>query len=323
MDNKYTWTKPKNPFEYKQALGWIDLVTVVVGFCGTIGVVLLMFTKPWRGTALSVILIALALSDILILFSTTLGFFLRNVYNIEYYLESDALCKLFQFMVHATHMTSPWLLVCVVLERMVNVFVTMESLTRWTQRPLVAVIVVMTVWVGCYAINSHFLAFYELHVSSYRFGTDGALQKYCFVSSDSENYSEFIDKQFLWLDLFISFIVPFSMAFFGSIIILANNARIQRAEPASSSLSLPKTTFRATLLILAIVSICTLGPQIIYILVMMNGYSPTNDWFYDMFIFNLLAVVAHVNAAVKFYLYVMTSSEFRSSLMSMLRRRRN
>lgn len=299
------------PFEYKEVFGWLYLVVFIIGILGNLSTIIILCRKRWRGSSVAVFLVALAVSDIVILVNSPLVGFGMFVYNFHIRNISDAWCKINGFLTYAALITSSWLLVGFTFERMTNVISARKGRESWTQNIWLARVLAVGIWIFFYAINVHFLVL---------IGFESPDVKIC--GPLTTDYIDFIIRILPWLDFTLVFAAPFVLIVFGNMVTIYNLRQIPKSSinTTSKSTSMSRTALTVTLVIVCVVYVITMAPLTFYYIY--ERYYPAitkETMFYYEFVQILLNLVSNVNAAVNFFLYVISDANVRYDVKVLLR----
>ena len=197
---------------------------------------------------------------------------------------------------------------------MTNVICARKGKQSWTQNVWTARIMVIVIWVFIYAINGHFLGLMGTHKLS---------QDVMICSSLSKDYSVFLIKGLPWLDFTMVFAVPFVLIVIGNTITIYHLRKMPQASinTTSKTTAMSKTALTVTLVIVCVVYIVTMAPlTFYYVYAVYNPVKTYEDFFYHDFIHNLLNLFSNINAAVNFFLYVLSDINVRTDVKVLLRR---
>ena len=291
---------------------------------GTVGNILsfTVLTRPRvRNHSTAIYLIALSIVDFIALYSgllriLVLGYFETDLRNL-----SDASCKVHVFVVYFSTHCSSWLVCAVTLERVLSVWFPHRVKTGCHPKSaLIIVLIIVTVFI---IINSHLMFGFTLS-NAYNNMTD--------CSPLDDNYAQFIDSAWPWIDMALLFLIPFVIIVLGNVLIIIRVKLSQRLRKRSCSdisrrrSSVGRVFFLSAVLItLNVVFLICVSPVVIYTIGQytwwnLTDYSTLTDL--ELATNNLLWIIVnllnYVSYAINFLLYILCGSKFREELVQLI-----
>lgn len=211
--------------EYKAAiLIWKTIPPVLIIF-GTIGntlTVVVLTRKSIRNSTTALYLTFLTLSDLIVLHIGLLRRWLIHLFDFDVRQISEATCKIHTLLVYTFLDFSAWILIAVTLERIIVVWYPYKTRNRCSRKN--ATILIITIFILVFGLNSHFLYGVISDV------TDNGDELKCVFIDNS--YSVFIESVWSWIDLCVFCLIPFSVIVVGNSLILYKTLnRRRKAKP--------------------------------------------------------------------------------------------
>ncbi|XP_060583761.1 cysteinyl leukotriene receptor 1-like [Ruditapes philippinarum] len=305
------------------------IVPPIIMLWGTIGnilTIIVLFRQKSKLSSTALYLVALAISDTMVLFTGPLRHWLKETWDYNIRFKSEAGCKLQLYFTYAALHCSSWLLVAVTTERAVSVVyphkVRLVS-TKKTATIVIALIVIITYGINIVipVINGH--------------DTYMKLQK---CAPTTKEYLEFRDDIYHWIDFCLTFALPFIFLLVGniSIIVCLQRSRAKQKTMTSAHGRGGSSTTRDTrsvsvlMIALCVIFFLTMTPvsifttiyypnkyDIINELFKTDPYQAWDDYQFLLFQHSVVNLVSYTNAAFNFILYVFSGSKFRKELKSL------
>jgi hypothetical protein len=226
--------------DYKSAVWIWTLTPPVVLFLGTLGNILSIVVwncKKMRGSSTACYLTALAVSDLVVLYTGLAKHWIFYVFGIYIHELSEVGCKLHSWTVYVALSMSSWILIAVTVERVMSVLFPFSVRRKCTRMTAVIILCLLTVVIM--VLNSYWLIdmqlgqaaddydYFELDPEPGNYDNDTAIFR-CGVNADV-----------LWLhvhvwpniEMFINCLLPFCVLLVGNVSIivkLAKNKRMSR-----------------------------------------------------------------------------------------------
>ncbi|GFO25917.1 growth hormone secretagogue receptor type 1-like [Plakobranchus ocellatus] len=189
-----------------------------------------------RTSQASVYLIALALADIIVLYTGLLRYFIREVSGVDIRHFSTASCKLHSFLVYMSLDTSVWILVAFTGERILSVYMPYKVkniCTKLTSLVLIGIIVV-----AMSALNSHF--FYGMSSVTEQRPDNTSWSHPCYYINNE--YQDFVIDVWPWVDFCVFNLIPFTLLSIGNTCIAVRVIMSRRRAKKAGSLDLNQDT---------------------------------------------------------------------------------
>lgn len=284
------------------AVNWAIIGLVVMSFLGNSLIIIVMSRKQNRNSSTSVFFTALAVSDISIAISVSLERWLHWVFGINLYGISPYLTKLKIVCTYANIQISSWMLVCVTMERVLSIalpYKIKELSTKTRARVLVCAVCAFTVGLN----TCGFTLIVDIHF-------DESLGIIWDKKIDNG------DTIIAWMDFVVSFCVPITLIGIGSVYIVIHLLRISIQKHATRNNRNSSVT--KTILAANIVFVVTMSPFVLLHLL----YPSVDDVDISPYLFWTLSeafmFLSDSNAALNFFVYVLSGSRFREDVKQLL-----
>ena len=288
----------------RSILIWTYVPPIIICL-GTIGNFLTIITlngkrTSTKRTSFSVYLTAMSVTDTLNLLVSVLGDWLPFVLRFDFrLLGGSVLCKLNYFSSILLYVISPWILVCLTVEKcLVTTFPFKFMHLSQSRAAYRSVSVVL----GCLvALDAHFLYGFELKEHNNETNVCG------FVD---ENYEYFFFNIWPWINTLLNFIIP-------AIIFITGNIAMLRAVKKSAGRVGSETSRKRSRDMIAITMLANLNyitlamPFIVYHIICQGVMEPTLRAIF----MNLI----NLNYAMNFYMYVLSVKRFRNDLVKVVK----
>ena len=313
--------------EYRHAVRiWktIPPIFLVLGTLGNLLTIVVLMRSKSRLSSTALYLSALAVSDLLVLWLGLLRQWLIYMFDIDVRHLSEAGCKIHIFLVYFATQCSSWLLVAVTSERFIGVLLPHKVKQGCTTRTAV---VTISIIVGCLILlNAHW--FYGMGETEVVFSNVTYVFK---CDSIYEHYYEFLGFKWLWIDLCVFSLVPFTILLIGNVSIIVrvlaskHKTRIQIAPSNGGTGAVRRSDktaqLTAMLVLLNIVFfVCTL-PMAIYLIGEPKWISKLKSY-HEFAVLRLWWSVVnsfmYLNNAINFILYFLSGSRFRQEVKSLV-----
>ena len=218
------------------------------------------------------------------------------------------LCKFHVFLTYFSMQFSSWILVLITAERCFSVLVPHKvRLWCWRRNGLMCLLCFVFVLV---LLNGHFLVgmVHEYNPTTSR---------YC--AGISQGYIHFLNTFWPKIDMFVTFATPFIIIITGNMIIIVKLAASARRRKHMIASDRNKTSSLTTvLLLLNTVFIISMGPSAVYMIMFPYLVAGDADLETVYFVFDIVNLIAGLNASLNFILYVASGSKFRGELKALL-----
>ena len=293
---------------------WRVIPPIIITF-GTVGniltVIVMIRQKLKRLSSTAMYLMALAVSDTLVLFSGPLRNWIKNISDTDVRYLTDSGCKAQLYITYVSIHLSSWLLVAVTMERVFSVVIPHKVKIFCTPKNAGIVIGVMTGLI--LAIDMVIPIINGLKSSATRH----------ICTPTTVEYLKFRDDVYEWIDFLIAFLFPFIILLAGNILIIIKLVKSQRKsggggkEKSTKSLSILLVT-------LCVIFFVTMSPvsilQIYFpkrmteIRAMKDPYAQWDAYQYLLFQHTTVNIIGYTNASINFLLYVFSGPKFRREL---------
>lgn len=311
---------------YRSALNIWKSIPPVLLVCGTVGniltIVVLMRGKG-RNSSTGMYLTALAISDLLVLWTGLLRQWINYTFDIDIRKLSENGCKFHVFLVYFGTQCSSWILVAVTSERFIGVWLPHKVKRGCT--PRIAGIVIAVIVVCLMLLNVHW--FYGMGNVSIAFGNETAHFS-CYPVYD--HYMDFIGFKWPWVDLCVFCLVPFTILMTGNIsiiirVLISKHKTRKQIAPngrATNTKNPDKTSqLTAMLMTLNIVFLICVTPISIYLIGEPYWLTEsTTAAEYSLFVlwWAIVNIFMYLNNTINFVLYFLSGSRFRQEVKALL-----
>ena len=262
----------------------------------------------------SIILIALAVADTLVLWIGLPDHFLIELHNIDIRV-SPVACKLYQFLNSSSICAANWLIIIFSVFRLISVYVP-HKVTFYCSKKRAYLAIFLTVFVTlCY--HTHFLITWGYH--EIKDATDGNYSD-CFVPKKHEN---FYSDYHLWIMLIMLSLVPFAVLIICNILIIfkLRKANILRQTMNSTASSSDSNSLTAMLVSISVLFLVTQAPQIVTTIIEnktnWDNYSLEFQAGY-LLLEAVTKLLTYVNNVANFFCYCISGKQFRQEFITLL-----
>ena len=314
------------PMPFSRAIHILSLIVLpTILLFGTFGnVMIIIIMNRFRNTvsSMSVYFTALAVSDLLFIYTVVMRMFISTIFSYDYFTISTAVCKIGVFLLYVTGVTSPWILVTMTMQRAASVLWPHRVNLLCTRRKSIFTVMGIVLFIAC--IHSHFL--YGSDLVQYWNGT------FTFCLPSTAKYKQFINNVWSWVDLLFFSSLPFLF------LIISNGLLVKKlaASVREANLTLSAgqcgqaksrekkvSSVTLTLVIVSITFIILCLPFSLYILLtdFVLDKIPGENVFSRSLKELVYAIINWLwcwNSAVNFYLYCLTGSKFRTECLRVL-----
>ena len=279
---------------------YIPPFLLTIGIVGNMLSMITLTRKNLRKTATSMFLIALSVTDTMVLMTGMLNSWLTSVYRMDMRRFSDIGCRVHWSVTYFSVHMAPWTLVTISLERLVAVYFPTRHRVLFTRARAVIAVAVLCLT---------FLMFDSLHYVIHTLHKDG-----CYVKL---KFYDFWYGKFLKMDLFFTSLGPFAIMTTMTIAIIIRlilNRKTGKQKVGSLTL---------LMLVVNLSFLITTSPAAIYFAIAGNLRSKvkTLEDIADLNqAFTITNLLFYVNNSINFLLYVMSSRRFRNEFTSLFKR---
>ena len=304
----------------------LDLIVLpIILLCGTFGnVMIIIIMNRLRNTvsSMSVYFTALAVSDLLFIYTVVMRTFIATNFSYDYYTISTAVCKIGIFLLYVTGVTSAWILVTMTMQRAAAVLWPHRVNVFCTRRKSIFTVLGIVLFIAC--IHSHFL--YGADLVQYR----NVTLPLCVPST--AKYEQFLGNVWSWVDLLFFSSLPFLF------LVISNGLLVKKviASVREATLTLSAgqcgqaksrkkkaSSVTLTLVIVSITFIILCLPLSLFVLfpdILLEKMPDENIFSLSVqtFIYAIVNLLWYCNSTVNFYLYCLTGSKFRTECLRVL-----
>ena len=278
----------------------------LIGLLGNLLSVLILGKEKNRNTPIIVFFICLAVSDSLILLSGNLSEWILLMMEFDIRSVNGFLCKTHVFLAYFSLQFSSWMLVLITIERVISITVP-HKVRLWCDRriELLSLVVLTIVLV---LLNGHFLL--------------GMVHKYNMYTMRncagiSEPYIAFLNEVWPKIDLVITFAAPLVVIIVGNTIIIIKMTIRARRSTQMGVLDQKKNSLTYVLLLLNTVFIISMGPSAVYLILYPHLVEIGYDLDTAYFVYDMVNLLAGLNATFNFVLYFLSGSKFREEVKAL------
>ncbi|KAL3869225.1 hypothetical protein ACJMK2_041933 [Sinanodonta woodiana] len=310
--------------EYRVAIGlWKGVAPclLVLGGVGNILCIMILTKKRSRGTSTAIYLTALAISDLLVLYTGLLRQWVKYQFEIDIRQLTEGGCKIHLFCVYFGTQCSSWFLVAVTAERFISACFPHKVKMKCTQRTAGMVITVIII---CLAIlNVHWL---------YGIGNMYVVKMNITVLVKCESlfkpYENFITYSWPWIDLCVFALLPCCLLIIGNIgiiinVVLSKKKSVTKVAPmqAMKRQAGNKTShLTAMLLTINFVFFLCVTPISIYLIGETHWYAniETNDRMAESYmLWAIVNILMYTNHSTNFLMYCLSGTRFRGEVKAL------
>ncbi|XP_076464239.1 uncharacterized protein LOC143296278 [Babylonia areolata] len=276
-------------------------------------------TVPLGGAGVSVFFSALAVSDLVVLYTAVLQHWVLSLWGLDFRHLNDVMCRVHLFLVYLSPMTSSWFLVAMTMQRVASVLWPHRVALLCTRRK--SQIMVLLIVATATALNAHFLVTFTL----YNYSDPSTADCWYVDNAHLEHYDTFV---YPWLDLVFTSLLPSLLLLLGNSALAASLYRsVRQARQMSSRADTTTTTTRkkaassltVTLMCVSVTFLCLTLPVCVFLIT--EKYLDESDAYYKAWLELVWVVVNFLwywNSAINFYLYCLTGTKFRAQCRRLL-----
>ena len=293
---------------------WVygSLFLLVLGTLGNLLTLCVMLRSRLRLSTTAFYLVALAITDTLVLYTGLLRQWIRYTFGLDVRTINAPSCKVHPLLVYFSMHLSSWILVCITLERFAMVMWPIKGKLLCTRS--VAMCIVGLITVVLFVTNCHFLWSYEL--------VGGRCD-------NTEKFNHFVRRVWPWMDLTIDSLGPFLIMLVLNTVMIGQiyirNLNRKRLGELYTTTEIKAGSIGALLIVITGVFIATSLPLSIHLIrVNILKYSDdlsTVDGSKLDLQFTSFSMVSYLNHAINFLLYCISGKRFRREFMDMLHQR--
>lgn len=300
-------------------------IIIVQGTVGNILTIIALMRRLRSIPSTAMYLLALAVSDTCLLWCAPLRNWIKYMWDIDVRYLTDVGCRMHVYLTHGFNHFSSWLLVVVTVDRTISIVSPYKAKLRCTPRN--AGIAIAALFVIVFGID--LLIPITTSLKGYH-----PLKGQDIMKCEPSNKNYFFRDIWQWIDLSLTYILPFVFLFILNTIITWNlhKARCQcdkHVLRGTDSLQMESNTWSVIMLALCTLFFLTMTPVSVFQIYYQNRYEDGKMSYEDRFkgqegyqyiqlqhaIVNL---VSYTNASSNFMLYVFCDSKFRTELKAVL-----
>ena len=293
----------------KQVLDvYIYPVILALGLTGNMLSFVVLLHKSLRKSSSTFLLCSLAITDNIVLIVLMMKSWLLAAFNIAMGTGSSVACKIVMFSLYLGSHMSSWTLVLVAIERLISVSWPLRAFQYCSRRRMIIAWVVLLI----------FFAFINGHIF---FTADIILFEQQTVCIFDVKYFHFAYEVLPWIDMCIMTLTLIVLLFCNIliIIILTKAKRRRDGDMISNDNQAHNDHVKDITMMLLSVSffyMLTTTPLMIYLLDMGWDVSPS----LDAMVVTIFELLYCTNNSMNFFLYVLSGSRFRQTLINMTNR---
>ena len=284
-------------YEYSRIIWKYTPPTII--FIGTIGHILTITAVNYhcrKATSFSVYLTALAVVDLIVLYTLTLNNWLLYAFDVSVKESGRAMCKLNYFLSFCLPHLSSWNVMCLTGERVFCIYLSKKA--SHLPGPRVGLLVIGAIVLFLCALNAHTLYGRDLQ--------ETAKDPFCgFVDND---YKDFFYTYWNKIHFVVYFALPVTVIVLGNSAIVVKLFRSARAFEGSIWSSADKRARQVLLitLLISVAFIVLVSPlPLLFFIAPVRVLELSATIFFQMI---------YVNHAINFWLYVISGSRFTNDL---------
>ncbi|CAG5134443.1 unnamed protein product [Candidula unifasciata] len=313
---------------------------VILFLFGTVGNILILFmlrTLRLGRTSMHVFLRALAVSDLCVLYTGLLRWWMVWSFGVDLRNQHTLLCKVHTWMVYVALYVSAWLLVFMTLERTCSACLPHRVNTFCTKRRACFLIAFIVIFQVC--MQSHFLFGMTLaeNNDTGEFNKSGKFNdsRKLTCLEISQEYHFFIHNVYPLVDLVLLSLIPFILVILGNVVIiwktflsLRTAARLNLTSNKSANLRRRRASSMTIILVcLSALFLLTTSPTCVFNMWERGVGGPDamvaamGSAKYEL-VWAIVSIVMYCNNTFNFYLYCLSGRKFRNEIRRQFSRRR-
>ena len=297
-------------------------ILILLGTIGNILSIVVLTRKSIKASTTALYLTFLAASDLCVLYTGLLRQWIIHLFEYDVRHLGEAVCKIHLWLVYTSLDFSAWILIAVTLERVISAWCPYSAKTKCSRKYATALLIAILLFL--FALNSHML--YGMVNKGSVDEHDTGTQK---CSEIDENYGDFFNLVWPWIDLCVFCLIPFTVIVVGNCCILFRVIKSQRKTKArivpsvnTNQRSTPQrgggkhSSMTAMLFTLNMVFLFTTSPVSIYNI----GYthwveSGTNQDYATLDLWwAIVNMLQYTNNSINFLLYCLSGTRFRQEV---------
>ena len=284
-----------------------DPVLFLVGTIGNLLTILVLSQNKNRRTTTAIFLIFLAISDIMILFTSYFSEWLYVMWSFGFRQVNNVLCKLHVFLTYYSLQFSSWTLVIVTCERVISVINPTKVKLICSRKRGITGVIIMEVILAL--LNCHLLVGMVHEFNPYT-------KRYC--AGITNEYREFLNDVWPVIDFCVTFALPLLFIAVGNTILIMKLSQVsrRRSHMVASDWKKNPSGLTVTLVIVNVVFIISMAPASIFLILFALAIETQDEEQITLAIFkyDMVKILAGLNATLNFLLYFLSGYKFRADV---------
>ncbi|XP_074647542.1 thyrotropin-releasing hormone receptor-like [Tubulanus polymorphus] len=294
---------------------YVGFVIFLMGIIGnTLTVIVITRNRSLKRCSTGLMLVVLAISDNGALVTGPLMDWINISFNIELQDLNYISCKLKNVAQYFFLQFSSWMIILISIERFVSVYYPTNAKQWFTLKK--TYIKIFAIFIALLLLNSHFLWTYDIN----------GFEDYCDIV---DRYSDFIFLAWGWIDFTVYSLIPWIVLTITNIAIIIRLRQMKNKVSVTPSVTkLRKSSITSEesmisltvmLIVVNIALLFTTTPLSIFLLIDKRTLGISREQ-WNM-LHGYLTILAYLNNAINFLLYVVSGARFRSAFFEMFRRK--
>jgi hypothetical protein len=304
------------------------ILFLIVGTIGNLLSVYVVLRSKLRRHSTFIYLAFLSIIDLIVVYTFSINFIFHAWFNIDLQQVSLITCKIYSFSIYFFPQTSAWILTAVSIDR---VFALTRGIRR-TRKIRLTYFILLIIFLILFLLNMQFL-FYN---NTYKFteemnekiiyrivDTDMDINVIQCSSENSDEYKEFYENIWVYIDAIVNVYLPFTLMFLCSAIIFHNVLRTM-GNANNSKKRLVARNLSTMLLSINTMFVLLTGPIVIYLMFEKQTLS-FESYQCDIkikakykMIKLLFIILMNANHTGNILVYCLTGTEFRTQLFNVI-----
>lgn len=302
---------------------YVAPVLILLGTIGNTCTIIVFFKRRGRNTSTYRYLCALAVSDIIILDTGLLRWWIIVLSDYDINAANNFVCKIHPFIVYFSIQCSSWLLVAVTCERFIGVCLPHRVKRGCTLKTSLAVI--CSIILVLVLLNSHFLYGRSI-ITIIDIYDNVTLVETCYTAIES--YETFFVSTWHWIHFCVYFAIPMAALLFGNTCIIVKlmsqrkKGQIQKLKVSGTQTRKEDDQDKSTqitllLVIISIVFFLNTAPSAIYFAAqtfLFGEITTKDEAAQQLLTYVIVNILMYLNSAINFILYFLSGSRFRAEV---------
>jgi hypothetical protein len=309
------------------------ILFLIVGTVGNLLSVYVVLRSKLRRYSTFIYLAFLSVVDLIVLYTFSINFIFHAWFNIDLQQVSLIACKIYSFSIYYFPQTSAWILTAVSIDR---VFALTRGI-RKTRKTRLTYLIVALIFLTLFLLNVQFLFYtntYQLtddmnNRNIYRIvDTDMDINVIQCSSENIEEYKDFYQNIWVYIDAIVNVYLPFTLMFLCSAIIFLSVLKTM-GNANNSNKRLVARSLSTMLLSINVMFVLLTAPIVIYLMVEKRTFS-LGSYNCDIKIkakykmIKLICIILmNANHTGNILVYCLTGTEFRTQLCYVLGKNKN